>query len=54
LNWNAKNVLKAFIKASIHAHVETNCLVSYHLILCRTSTIKIDIKYICCRRRLTM
>ncbi|PLW56926.1 hypothetical protein PCANC_01242 [Puccinia coronata f. sp. avenae] len=26
LNWNAKNVLKAFIKASIHAHVETNCL----------------------------
>ncbi|WAQ81752.1 hypothetical protein PtA15_2A63 [Puccinia triticina] len=26
LNWNAKNVLKAFIKAAIHAHVETNCL----------------------------
>lgn len=26
LNWNAKNVLKAFIKAAILAHVETNCL----------------------------
>ncbi|KAA1083569.1 hypothetical protein PGT21_004058 [Puccinia graminis f. sp. tritici] len=26
LNWNAKNVMKAFIKAAIHAHVETNCL----------------------------
>ncbi|KAI9623033.1 hypothetical protein KEM48_009650 [Puccinia striiformis f. sp. tritici PST-130] len=26
LNWNARNVTKAFIKAAIQAHVETNCL----------------------------
>ncbi|KNF02661.1 hypothetical protein PSTG_04258 [Puccinia striiformis f. sp. tritici PST-78] len=26
LNWNARNVTKAFIKAAIQAHAETNCL----------------------------
>ncbi|POV98835.1 hypothetical protein PSTT_14160, partial [Puccinia striiformis] len=26
LNWNARNVMKAFIKAAIRAHAETNCL----------------------------
>ncbi|MBW0481665.1 hypothetical protein O181_021380 [Austropuccinia psidii MF-1] len=26
LNWSCKNVVKAFIKSAIHAHIQTNCL----------------------------
>ncbi|KAI9613400.1 hypothetical protein H4Q26_010002 [Puccinia striiformis f. sp. tritici PST-130] len=33
LNWNARNVMKAFIKAAIQAHAETNCLVRIFFIL---------------------